>query len=174
MNANSFSITSTLLIALSISTAQAGVKKVGTSDLNTLKDIHHAAVIVEDQADELIAFSTNATISPDSHLDRLMVLKDELNKAGREISLLESGSLAPWERQAIAKALPLLEDAATNTQNAIEYFNENKTHLWTREYHGYAEQIQRDSANAAKILKDYLNLAQARDREERMEQPLGE
>ena len=174
MNANRISITSTLLIALSLSTAQAGDKKMGAGEAReTLKDIQQSAAMAEDQAGELLAISGKTTVSPDSHLMRLMALKDELNKAGQEITRLESESPAPWERQAIGKALPLLADAASNTQKAIEYFRENKARLWTPEYQGYAERISRDSTEAARTLRDYLSYAQARDREVRLEQRLG-
>lgn len=173
MNVNRISITSTLLIALSLSTAQAGDKKVGANEAReTLKDIQQSAAMVEYQADELLAISGSTTVSPDTHLMRLMALKDELNRAGQEIGRLESGSPAPWERQAIGKALPLLADGAANTQKAIEYFDENRTRLWTPDFQGFAERISRDSTEAAKTLKDYLSYAQARDREGRLEQRL--
>jgi len=176
MNMNRFSFTTGLLIAVSISAAQAGVKRVGAASdeaLDTLKTIEHSAVMIEAQADEFKAISENIALDPKSHLAQLLALKDKLNRAGQEISRLENESAAPWEQQAIAKAGPLLADAAMNTRKAIEYFNEHQDRLWTVEYRGYAEKINRDSMEAAKTLREYLNLAQTRNREERLEQQLG-
>src|SRR5205823_6556467 len=171
MNAKTFSITSALTIAMCLSTAQGGVKEAK----ETLKDIQESAAMAGDQAADLMTFSENSTVSSDSHLSRLMALKDELNRAGQELRTLQAErvSLEPWERQALDKTVPLLADAAANTQKAIEYFNDNKPELWRPDYGVYVERIRRDSVDAARELKTYLSYAQTHEREERLEHSLG-
>ena len=170
MNVKMFSIISALSIGLSLSTAQAGMNA-----KETLRDMQESATMAGDQASELITFSSNMRVSPEAHLEKLMALKGELNRTGEEIKTLETerGSLEPWERQALDKAVPLLADAAANTEKAIEYFNDNKPELWRPDYRAYAEHIWRDSEDAARELKTYLSYAQTRQREVRLEQNLG-
>ena len=177
MTRMSFSIASALLIASSLSMAQAAGAKSNsaTAAKETLKDIEESALAATDEAEHLEQFIANPAFSPESHLDKLMALKEEVNKMGREAGTLEAerDSLAPWEQQALDKTMPLLKEAAANTTNAIEYFNENKSHLWADNYHEYASHILRDSEQIAKTLKDYLKYAKAHDQERQLEQSLG-
>ena len=163
MHTNRIFIATTIWIATSFTGAQAG-------PLDTLKDIQASAVTVEEQADDLQAIAWNHQASLDAHLIRLMALKEALNKTGQEIHLLQNESPAPWQRQALAKATPLLSDAAANTQKAIEFYSENQLRLWTPEYHDYVQRISTDSTEAAKILKDHMNYERSRERENKLEQ----
>ena len=65
-------------------------------------------------------------------------------------------SLSPWERRALDEVLPLLQATAANTESAIEYFNENRDHLWMETYRDYVDRVWQGSGQMAKILKNYL------------------
>jgi len=177
MTKKSFSIASALLIASSLSMAQVpgGKSASATAVKETLKDIQESALAAADEAEHLEQFIANPAYSPESHLDKLMALKEEVNRMGRDVGSLEAerDSLAPWEQQALDKTLPLLKETAANTKNAIEYFNENRTHLWADNYREYANNISRDSEQITKTLKDYLKYAKAHDQELHLEQSLG-
>ena len=180
MTTQNLSITSALLIAFALSTAQADSLKAGRMTVageakETLQEIDASAFTVAEEAGQLRQFSANPQYGPEAHLDKLIAMKEEINRIGREIGSLEAerDALAPWEQQAIDKTLPLLKETAANTQNAIEYFNENRAHLWTVNYREYASVIWRDSEQIAKTLKDYLKYAKARDQEQQLEQRLG-
>ncbi len=176
MTKKSISITSAMLITLSLPLAHAGVGMPGTitvADLaketlakKTLKRAQASAAAAADDADQLRRIA-NSMLSPDSHLDKLTALKDEVNRMSQEISSLraERGSLTPWEQQAVDEVLPLLQATAANTESAIEYFNENKDRLWMETYRDYADRVWQGSDQIAKTLKNYLNSDRLLDQE---------
>jgi hypothetical protein len=96
----------------------------------TLRQVEVSAAVVANQANQLEMIAGPES-SPESHLAKLAVLKDEVNRMGQEMSSISGDreSLPPWEQQAIGKVLPLLRATAANTENAIVYFNENKNSL---------------------------------------------
>jgi hypothetical protein len=167
MTNKSISITSAMLITLSLPLAHAGVGMPGTitvADLaketlakKTLKRAQASAAVVAGEADELRRVS-NSMLSPDWHVDKLTALKGEVNGMGQEITNLRAQreSLTQWEQHALDEVLPLLQATAANTESAIEYFNENRDHLWAETYRDYADRVWKDSDQMAKILKNYL------------------
>jgi hypothetical protein len=183
MTVNNFSIKSAVLITtLSLSlAAQAGIRTAGKTPVadeakQTLEDLQMSATAVENQADELRTFIDNPHLSPESHIDKLIAMREEINRMGREMHILdtERGALPSWEQQAVDKTLPLLKDSAANTTSAIEYLNTNRTHLWGDEYRGYADSVWQDSEQMAKTLKNYLKLAKLRQEEQPLENTLGQ
>jgi len=172
MTKNIFPIVSALLIAASLSMAQVANP---TAAKGTLKDLEESAFAATGEAEQLEQFIANQAYSPEAHFGKLMALKEEVNRMGRDAGSLEAerDSLAPWEQQALDKTLPLLKETAANTTNAIEYFNENRTHLWADPYRQYASHISRDAEQITKTLKDYLKYAKAHDQGLQLERSLG-
>lgn len=181
MTKKSSSIASAMLIALSLSTAQAAGGRGANLEVpqearETLKDIETSALQAETQADQLRTIITNQNLSWESHLSELNALKQEVNSMGKEMASLENEreSLAPWEQQAVDKVLPLLKDTATNTTNAILYLNDNKVHLWSSpDYRAEADRIRQDSEQISKTLKDYLKFSKASNQERQLRGSLG-
>jgi hypothetical protein len=167
MTDKSISISFAMLITLSLPLAHAGVGMPGTitvADLaketlakRTLKRAQSSAVVVAGEADELKRVS-NSLLSPYWHVDKLTALKGEVNGMSREISNLRAqrDSLSPWEWHALDEVLPLLQATAANTESAIEYFNENRDHLWMETYRDYVDRVWLGSDQIAKILKNDL------------------
>jgi hypothetical protein len=167
MTNKSISITSAMLITLSLPLAHAGVRMPGTitvADLaketlakKTLKRAQASAAVVAGEADELRRVS-NSMLSPDWHVDKLTALKGEVNGMGQEITNLRAQreSLTQWEQPALDEVLPLLQATAANTESAIEYFNENRDHLWVETYRDYADRVWQGSDQIANVLKNYL------------------
>jgi len=156
-----FSIASAVLVTLGLSLGQASARmhRAATDDARkTLREMDVLASLVEDEADQLVHVSQDPNLSSYSHLTRLDAMKDELNEMGRNLAVLEAerDTLPSWEQQAVDDTLPLLKDAAKNTDNAIDYFNANRSHLWTPEYRGFASKVYDDSSQIAKSLKGYL------------------
>jgi hypothetical protein len=176
MTNKSISITSAMLITLSLPLAHAGVRMPGTitvADLaketlakKTLKRAQASAAVVAGEADELRRVS-NSMLSPDWHVDKLTALKGEVNGMGQEITNLRAQreSLTQWEQHALDEVLPLLQATAANTESAIEYFNENRDHLWVETYRDYADRVWKDSDQMAKILRNYLRSDRLLDQE---------
>jgi hypothetical protein len=167
MTSESTSITCAILITLSLPLAHAGVGMPGTitvADLaketqakKTLKRAQASAAMAADEADELRR-NANSMFSPDWHVDKLTALKSKVNRMSWEISKLrvQRDSLPPWEQHAVDEVMPLLQATAVDTESAIEYFNENRDHLWMKTYRDYADRVWQGSDQVAKILKNYL------------------
>ena len=168
MTARNISITLASLIAFSqFASAESGIRE-------TLRDIDHHAMVVADEADELSLLSANTMYSADAHLHRLVTVKDEVNRMVSEINRLEAErtTLAPWERQAVDKALPLVNDAAVEAGKAIQYFDANRNQLWTGQYREYASEIRKDSEQIAKTLRDYLKYERVSEEEQHLKHML--
>jgi chromosome segregation ATPase len=172
----SFSTTSAAMIALVLSVASASAKTTGTITAQseaerTIESLDHSAVQVEARADELWMLAHDSQYNPESHANRLMALREEINKMSRELRSLEAerDTLSTWEQQAVAKTLPLVNDAAVNTERAFEDFNQKKPDLWIEPYRGYVESLREDSVQMVKTLKTYLQLAKLHDREQRLD-----
>ncbi len=139
----------------------------GESARDTLKDIRvHARAGAED-AYELKAMIANPRYSADSHMVRLNELRAEVNQMGKDIVKLngERTSLPVWEQQAVDRVLPLVQDAAKNTSNAIHCYNTATNRLWGPEDSSYAEHVYRDADKIASTLGDYLTYERLQDEE---------
>jgi hypothetical protein len=79
----------------------------------------------------------------------------------------EGDPLVPWERHAVEKILPLFQEAAANTESAIDHFNEN--HLWIDGNRERAGRVSHDSEQIAEILKNCLKYDKLREREIQIE-----
>jgi hypothetical protein len=180
MTAKSFSMTSALLMTFSLSTAQLASSKsahipAAADTRATLKEIDEVALKVADDADQLRMLIDNTEFSWQAHSERLMDLKDDVNRMGREVNSLEAerGSLTPGEQQDLDKALVLVNETAAETQKAIKYFDNNQTRLWTADYREYANDIWRDSEQIAKTLSDRLKYEKVHEQEQQLELRVG-
>jgi DNA repair exonuclease SbcCD ATPase subunit len=168
------SLSSALAFVSSLSILQAAPAHAGVTPAQeatkTISELQEQASKLADHSDELRQLIGNNQSSWQSQLLQLDTLKDEINRMGRELQALESerDSLSPWQVQAIDRAHPLLKEAATNTEQAIDYFNDNKGHLWTPEYRGYIKSVWTDSDQISHTLKNSVTLAKTHDREQRL------
>ena len=174
MTKTTLSITWALFIATSFS-AQAAKKIQTPADQarTTLSEIEESAVNTAREADPIGLLAGG--LSQDSHYDHLMAIKDDINRMGREISILdaESESLAPWEKQALNKVEALLRETAANAQMAIERFEQDKNDLWKEDYRRMVNGVERGSEQIAETLKAYLKYEKAHQQEEQFKQSLG-
>jgi hypothetical protein len=168
MTINMISITGAMLIAVAVLPAQAGILNrhhVTLTDpaAQSLKDLHANAAAAEDEAMHLRTLSLTPEISADSHMVALMALKQQVNAMGREIDALnaERSALARWEVRAVDHVRSLLKSAASDTDNAIAFFNDNRDRLWLPAYRADVEGIESDAARIAEILKADLRHAKS-------------
>jgi hypothetical protein len=170
-----FTIASTLFVALTVSAAEASARSgqpaAGDQARETPNEIQRSASKAADEADSLRRIADRFSV--ESQYDELMALRDNINRMVRDVSGLEAESgLAPWEKQAADKVDALLFDTAKDTQDAINYFNENKADLWDGHYRGYVGGVYQGSDRIAATLKDYLKYAKARDQQEQLQERL--
>ena len=174
-----FAMGVSLLAALAVPLAQAAAKTTRSATLadeskQTLQQIRASAVAVENEADQIRMMIARPGFSPESSLSQLLAVKDKVNRMGKEIHSLEAerGSLPVWEQRAIGQTLPLLQATAADTQGAIEYFNDNRSLLWTGTSRGYADRIYNQSSRIATTLRDYFKYDRLREREQRLQREI--
>jgi hypothetical protein len=181
MTKKSYSITLTVAIASLIAFAPqmtaktAGSVTVAQESRETLKELKGVAAKAAGSAERLEMISRNPNISADSHFTPLQELRLDVNTMGAEIAGLEAqrDSLDLWEQAAVDKVLPLLKEAADNTQSAIHYFNESHLYLWGPDYHSYTAKVERDSDQIAQTLKTYLKYEDVREAELQLQSTIG-
>lgn len=154
------------LLAMSTMQAQSNPKPANTFTISqeaqeNLDSIRDASIAARNDADTLVRFIAQLGVSNDSYYGHLASLRTEINRIGSRMAALqaESPALPAWQQKAIAQTVPLLQDAAVNTDQAIQYFDEHKSTLWTPANRAYAKKIEQDSQKVVKILGDYLKLA---------------
>jgi len=141
----------------------------------TLKKLQVSAAVMEEEADELRAIISSPESDPESSLFRLILIKEQVNRMGKELNSLETGrqSLTDWEQRAVDHALPLLQATAAATQSAIEYYNANRAHLWTEPSRdGSADRIYEESKQLATTLRNYLKSDKLHNQEQRLNHDL--
>ena len=181
MTKRNLTITLTAAIASLIASAPqmvaktAGSVTVAQEARETLKELKGVAAKAAGEAENLDYLSQRSTVSADSHTTPLMELREEVNTMGKEIATLEAqrDSLEPWEQEAVDKVVPLLKEAADNTQGAIHFFNTNRTHLWSSDYQAYAQKVESDSNQIAKTLQNYLKYEEVREAETQLQSTIG-
>ena len=167
------------ILALSFPLARAAgasSHKIAVADeaKQTLKQLQDSAVAVEEEADELRMMIARPESALESSLSRLIFLKEQVNKMGKEMSSLEAErqSLADWEQRAVDNTLPLLQATAAATQSAIEFYNANRAHLWMEVSDGSADRIYEESKQIATTLGNYLKYDKLHNQEQRLNREL--
>lgn len=133
-----------------------------------LREIEAKAASAASEADMLERASRDVRLSWETHRALLNRIRDDINLVGKQIGDLDSEreSLAPREREALTTVLPLLADAAGNTNQAIDFLNGNLAHLWATGSEGTrAGKIEEDCSQAAKLLRGYLELDRAEQKQ---------
>src|SRR3982751_3897999 len=91
-----------------------------------LSDAKSEALVLERDAEQLSAF-TQSSVSWQSYADQLNLIRTHVNKVGSMVRQLNDLRVisSQWQRIAIDRLTPLLDELATNTQQTIEKLNAN-------------------------------------------------
>ena len=141
----------------------------------TLEQIDAWAGTIADDAYQL-GVMANSERAPESHLEGLAVLREDINRIGVDLQSLDTkrDSLSEWEVKALDQIIPLMQDAADNAEKAIQTYNSDRQRLWATSYVGDTSAISKDASEVATLLRDYLTLAKTQQKELRLEHSLAE
>jgi hypothetical protein len=141
----------------------------------TFGDIDQLSGTISDRAFELQQMARNMS-DPEIQEDGLSVLRDDVNKIGRELQSLEAerASLSTWEGKALDQTIPLMHDIAENTEQAIQTYNSNRLRVFTPSYTDKTDRIEKDASEVTALLHNYLKVADHREKEQRLEQNSGD
>jgi hypothetical protein len=172
-----FTLTSAaVLMAASVNAAYAAPKAV---DQLSAKDAKAAEATLKMMDQQIAAIADNAFVmnqtidrTDDSEFqaDSLGDLRDQVNKVGQEIAVIEAerASLPQWQTDAVGQITPVLQDVAAETTQAINTFQADKGRLFASDYATETKQISDNADKVAQHLHDDLKLANAEATEGRV------
>lgn len=136
---------------------------------NTYTDLKILTAQADDQAGKLSASIASANFAPAFARERLQALRNDLNAIGQNVGqLLAARHLLPSpEREALEKAIPALQDAASRTQSAIRDYNESALASWFMKNRELVQRIKGDTGRAHEILARGNKLESSIERENR-------
>ncbi len=161
--------------AMTLCPARAKTHDITDQARNHLRDIEFTARDIAIRAENLDSPTSDWHPSAVYQVE-LEVIKEQINRAGRELHVLDTqrAALLPWEERAMEQANALMADAARNESRALRFYNENGRRPLTSEFRGYLAKVESDTSQAAKLLREHLELDQAKATEQKIERILGE
>jgi hypothetical protein len=172
-------VTSVALIACSVMLAQAAPKTKDQSPAAQaraiLEQVDSLSLSMANEADKL-ALGARSAGGDGTQLVELDGLRADINRIGRDLRTLqdEEESLPAWQSHTLDQVLPLMQEIATNTEDAIQNFNENRNHVWSTAFPDETAKIYADAERVRQILSGNLKLAAAREEEHHIENTLNQ
>jgi hypothetical protein len=127
-----------------------------------LSQVKTEAIALERDCDEIATWAAGKQLSWESHAQKLDLIREHVNQAGRLLSNLRDArdEASPWQQQAIDRIHPLLKELADNTQGMINHLNDKKStfHL-SDEYGDYAKAGCELAKDLATLVSDYVKYA---------------
>lgn len=122
---------------------------------------------------------TRMNVSMESHAVAINQIKDHVNALSRQVAKLNEakGAASPWQKTAIDRIQPFLDELGGYTSAAIEYINGEPQHSLA-EYKDYLEANADYSGDLAAMISDFVDYGRTKQRLERLtrklEVPTGE
>jgi hypothetical protein len=172
-----FTLTSAaVLMAASVNAAYAAPN---TEDQLSAKDAKAAEAslkLMDQQIAEISdnAFLMNQTIDRtddfEFQADRLAHLRDQVNRVGRELTLIEADrdSLPQWQTDAVNQITPAMHEVADEATQATHTFNADSNRVFASGYGIETKEISDNAGKVAQHLHNDLKLANAEAAEARL------
>ena len=169
----------TLLVSgclLTISAVRAADFPPGSSlEVNQLlSDVKAEAIALENDCDQLAQWAGNRRLSWESHSEKLNLIREHVNKAGRLLSDLHAvrDTASPWQQQAIDRIYPLLKELAGNTEGMINLLNDTSHAYRFPEYRDYAKAGYKLAENIKALVSDYVEYGEHEAEYRRLQEKL--
>ena len=123
-----------------------------------LADLKTEAVALEQDCDEIATWARAKQLSWQSHAEKLNLIREHVNEAGRLLSNLHDArdEASPWQQQAIDRVYPLLKELADNTTAMINHLNDKGSAFHFSEYGDYAKAGYNLAKDLAALVSDYV------------------
>jgi hypothetical protein len=117
---------------------------------------------------------TRVNVSTEAHALAINQVKDDVNALGRQAVKLQDAKhgAAPWQRTAIDRITPFLDELIGYTYAAIEHINTAPSFLTTAEYNDFLEANADYSSDLAAMISDFVKFGQTKERMERLTKKL--
>ena len=172
-----FTVTSAaVLMAASVNTAYAAPS---TGDLLPAKNAKAAEASLKLVGQQIAEISDNAFLMNQAidrtddfefQADRLGYLRDQVNRVGRELALIEANrdSLPQWQTDAVNQIVPAMHEVADEATQATNTFNVDSNRLYASSYGIETKEISDNAGKVAQHLHYDLKLANAEAAEARL------
>ena len=112
---------------------------------------------------------TRSNASWESHAAAINQIKEHINVLGRQVGKLQTaeGGASPWQKTAIDRINPYLDEMGGYTTAVIERLNGDRKHT-VADYKDYLEANADYATDLAAMIGDFVDYGNARDRAERL------
>ena len=112
---------------------------------------------------------TRMNVSWESHAVAINQIKDHINAlVNHEAKLKEANTASPWQKTAIDRIVPYLDELEAYTFAVIERINDQPKRLFTDEYKDFLAANADYSTDLAAMIADFVDYGKTRDRLERL------
>ena len=117
---------------------------------------------------------TRMNVSWESHANAITQVKEHVNALGRQAAKLKDARAAasPWQKTAIDRIEPFLDELGGYTSAVIEHINQNPKRLFTDEYKDYLEANADYASDLSAMIGDFVNYGRAKQRMEHFTEKL--
>lgn len=117
-----------------------------------------------------MASFTYMEVSWQSHVMAIDAIKEHVNALGRQETKLKEAKAeaAPWQKIAIDRIVPFLDELEGHTSAIIEHLNKDPGRLTTPQYKDYLEANADFSADMATMIGNFVDYGRAKQRFERL------
>jgi len=152
---------SLLLVGIVLAPALQAADNPGDSQEVTdlLSQAKTQAIQLRNDADDMEAF-TRSNVSWESHASKITEIKQDVNKVGETVTKLNQaqGSASAWQKTAIERITPLLQELAANTEAIINHLNREQGRLLnTPEHRDLLKENAELSARMAAVIGDFVD-----------------
>jgi chromosome segregation ATPase len=121
-----------------------------------------------------LASYTASDIGKQTHAEMLNQMKDHVNAVGRQLAKLEQNreSASSWQKTAIDRIRPLLQELAADTSRIINILNQKPGQLKTGDYKDYVEANADLAAQLSEMIGDFVDYGKTKQRFERLGEKL--
>jgi len=133
-----------------------------------LSEAKTMAFQLKEDASAMEAF-TRMNVSWQSHATAINQIKEHINALGRQVVKLKDArnTGSPWQKTAIDRITPFLDEMAGYTAAVIEHINGDKKHN-LEEYRDYLEANSDYANDLAAMIGDFVDYGNSKQRMERL------
>lgn len=134
-----------------------------------LAEAKSAALAVKNDTAAMEGF-TRMNVSWEAHAVAINQIKDHFNELSRVAKNLENakGEASPWQRAAITRMTPFLDEMEGYTLAVIERINAEPRRLFTPEYKDFLAANADYAADLAIMISDFVDYGKAKEKVERL------
>jgi len=109
---------------------------------------------------------TRANVSWESHATAIAQIKEHFNALSRQVTKLkaERNAASPWQREAIDRIDPYMDEMVGYTEAVIDHLNKNPNLLGTPEYKDYLEANADYATDLAAMIANFVDYGRTKDR----------